>query len=152
MSEPRRTGQYVEERNFFRERCLHPDHTWVGASSDALLRYAVEGGAQPDRWPLDEGDLDRCRQTVERAPEHLAVEMRPWLARFERNVKFRSATTEFHAAHAYLYGELLAGAPTDFLVGLRAWIASAPQDDLAREAVACLDAELTHRPREDTPA
>jgi hypothetical protein len=72
--------------DFLLERQLKPDHTWVGASSNAMLEQALTGTEDPATWPMDMGDLDRCEETYRRAPAYLQALMLPTLERFRRHV------------------------------------------------------------------
>lgn len=75
------------ERDFLLDRTLNGDWTFVGRSSDELVRVAFEGGdAREHHYPLDHGDLRRCEQTYQRAPRHLKWRMRPTLRKFREHV------------------------------------------------------------------
>lgn len=83
---PERHGQIAAEHAFLLDRHLHGDHTWVGASSDAMLSQALTGADEAMYWPSDNADLNRCEETYRRAPEHLQARMLPTLERFRRHV------------------------------------------------------------------
>lgn len=65
----------------------------VGMSAENLIHEAITGRPTPrDFWPCDDGDLGRCRQAVESAPDHLRrVAERLYAARARRLVARRSA-------------------------------------------------------------
>lgn len=75
----------LEERDFLFNRLIHPREgkSWVGRSSNEMVRVAITGERIDGfNYPLDQGDLDRCVQTYERAPEHLKERMLPILRGF----------------------------------------------------------------------
>lgn len=87
MNDTQSTEEVRAERDFlYRRMTDRSGAEYVGLSSTAMVRAAMEGRSEAEEWPRDRGDLGRCERTYEAAPAHLAERMRPVLERFRGQV------------------------------------------------------------------
>jgi hypothetical protein len=79
--------EYDDVLAFLVDRLTRADHTWVGASSNAMVKQALLGTAYPDMLPMDRWDLARCEETYRRAPAVLQAKMLPTLELGRRAIR-----------------------------------------------------------------
>lgn len=86
-------SQLTAERDFLLARAEFAGHAtftadrWVGISSNALVRAAFKGEIPDLRdYPRDQSDLEACRRTVDRLPEHLRARGQEVLSHYEKHL------------------------------------------------------------------